>query len=348
MPHITCAFMRNQAISVHNCPKRLLDQVREVMRVKHYSLRTEQAYIRWIKKFILFHDKRPPQEMGEPEVEAFLTWLATEGNVARSTQNQAFNALLFLYREVLKAPLEGRIDAVRSGKKQRLPVVLSRKEVAQLLSAMSGVPQLVSKLLYGTGLRLMECLRLRVKDIDFELNEIRVRNGKGGTDRLVFLPESIKPALREHLERVRLIHQNDLKCGYGEVYLPGALERKYPRAGKDWIWQYVFPSIKLSKDPRSGITRRHHMDPSTLDRAIKKAAVLAGINKRVSSHTLRHSFATHLLQRGTDIRTIQSLLGHKDISTTMIYTHVLRQMSPRIKSPLDMLVERALSSKEGE
>ncbi|HDG98101.1 MAG TPA: integron integrase, partial [Desulfobacterales bacterium] len=280
-------------------------------------------------------------EMGEPEVEAFLTWLATEENVAKSTQNQAFNALLFLYREVLKTPLEGRIDAVRSGKKQRLPVVLSREETAQLLSAMSGVPQLVAKLLYGTGMRLMECLRLRVKDIDFELNEIRVRNGKGGTDRLVFLPESIKPTLREHLERVKLIHQNDLSKGHGEVYLPGALARKYPKAGKQWIWQYVFPSIKLSKDPRSGVIRRHHMDPSTLDRAIKRAAKLAGINKRVSSHTLRHSFATHLLQSGTDIRTIQNLLGHKDISTTMIYTHVLRKMSPKIKSPLDMLTEES-------
>ena len=331
--------MQNQVVSIRNRPKRLLDQVREVMRVKHYSIRTEQAYIRWIKKFILFHGKRHPGELGEPEVEAFLTWLATERNVAKSTQNQAFNALIFLYREVLRAPLEGRIDAVRSGKKQRLPVVLSKDETARLLSAMSGVPQLVAKLLYGTGLRLMECLRLRVKDVDFELNEIRVRSGKGDTDRLVFLPETIKPSLQEHLERVRLIHQNDLKQGYGEVYLPGALERKYPNAKKDWVWQYVFPSIKLSKDPRSGAIRRHHMDPSTIDRAIKRAARLAGIEKRVSAHTLRHSFATHLLQTGTDIRTIQSLLGHKDISTTMIYTHVLRQISPQIKSPLDMLAE---------
>ena len=309
------------------------------MRVKHYSIRTEQAYINWIRKFILFHGKRHPREMGEPEVEAFLTWLATEGNVAKSTQNQAFNALIFLYREVLKAPLEGRIDAVRSGKQRRLPVVLSKEETARLLNAMTGVPQLMAKLIYGTGLRLMECLRLRVKDIDFELNEIRVRNGKGGTDRLVFLPETLKMALAEHLERVKLIHERDLAQGYGEVYLPNALERKYPKAGKEWIWQYVFPSIKLSRDPRSGVTRRHHMDPSTLDRAIKRAARLAAINKRVSSHTLRHSFATHLLQNGTDIRTIQSLLGHKDISTTMIYTHVLRQMEPKIKSPLDVLFE---------
>jgi len=277
--------------------------------------------------------------MGEPEVEAFLTWLATEGNVAKSTQNQAFNALIFLYREVLQAPLEGRINAVRPGKKQRLPVVLSKEETLRLLNAMSGVPQLMAKLLYGTGMRLMECLRLRVKDVDFELSEIRVRDGKGGTDRLVFLPESIKPALKEHLERVRLIHERDLSEGYGEVYLPEALARKYPRAGKEWIWQYVFPSTRLSRDPRSNAVRRHHMDPSTLDRAIKRAAKLAGIDKRISSHTLRHSFATHLLQVGTDIRTIQSLLGHRDISTTMIYTHVLRQMSPKIKSPLDMLTQ---------
>ena len=331
--------MRNQVISIYNRPKRLLDQVREVMRVKHYSIRTERAYIGWIKKFILFHGKRHPREMGEPEVEAFLTWLATEGNVAKSTQNQAFNALIFLYREVLQAPLEGRINAVRPGKKQRLPVVLSKEETLRLLNAMSGVPQLMAKLLYGTGMRLMECLRLRVKDVDFELSEIRVRDGKGGTDRLVFLPESIKPALKEHLERVRLIHERDLSEGYGEVYLPEALARKYPRAGKEWIWQYVFPSTRLSRDPRSNAVRRHHMDPSTLDRAIKRAAKLAGIDKRISSHTLRHSFATHLLQAGTDIRTIQSLLGHRDISTTMIYTHVLRQMSPKIKSPLDMLTQ---------
>ena len=331
--------MQNQVVSIYNRPKRLLDQVREVMRVKHYSIRTERAYIGWIKKFILFHGKRHPREMGEPEVEAFLTWLATEGNVAKSTQNQAFNALIFLYREVLQAPLEGRINAVRPGKKQRLPVVLSKEETLRLLNAMSGVPQLMAKLLYGTGMRLMECLRLRVKDVDFELSEIRVRDGKGGTDRLVFLPESIKPALKEHLERVRLIHERDLSEGYGEVYLPEALARKYPRAGKEWIWQYVFPSTRLSRDPRSNAVRRHHMDPSTLDRAIKRAAKLAGIDKRISSHTLRHSFATHLLQVGTDIRTIQSLLGHRDISTTMIYTHVLRQMSPKIKSPLDMLTQ---------
>ena len=318
-------------------PRKLLDQVRDVMRVKHYAFRTELSYISWIKRFILFHQKRHPNDMGEPEVEAFLTWLAVEKNVAKSTQNQAFNALIFLYREVLKRPLEGRVDAVRSRKKQRLPVVMSKEETHRVLSAMNGTTQLMAKLLYGSGLRLMECIRLRVKDIDFELNEIRVHSGKGDKDRLVPLPESIKTALKTHLERVKLIHEHDLAEGNGEVYLPQALARKYPKAGKEWEWQYVFPSHKISLYPRKNVMRRHHMDPSSLDRAIKRAVKLAGIVKRVSSHTFRHSFATHLLQTGTDIRTIQSLLGHNDVSTTMIYTHVLRQGGQGVKSPLDTL-----------
>ena len=318
-------------------PRKLLDQVRDVMRVKHYAFRTELSYISWIKKFILFHQKRHPNDMGEPEVEAFLTWLAVEKNVAKSTQNQAFNALIFFYREVLKRPLEGRVDAVRSRKKQRLPVVMSKEETHRVLSAMNGTTQLMAKLLYGSGLRLMECIRLRVKDIDFELNEIRVHSGKGDKDRLVPLPESIKTALKTHLERVKLIHEHDLAEGNGEVYLPQALARKYPKAGKEWEWQYVFPSHKISLYPRKNVMRRHHMDPSSLDRAIKRAVKLAGIIKRVSSHTFRHSFATHLLQTGTDIRTIQSLLGHNDVSTTMIYTHVLRQGGQGVKSPLDTL-----------
>ena len=318
-------------------PRKLLDQVRDVMRVKHYAFRTELSYISWIKKFILFHQKRHPKDMGETEVEAFLTWLAVEKNVAKSTQNQAFNALIFFYREVLKRPLEGRVDAVRSRKKQRLPVVMSKEETHRVLSAMSGTTQLMAKLFYGSGLRLMECIRLRVKDIDFELNEIRVHSGKGDKDRLVPLPESIKTALKTHIERVKLIHEHDLAEGNGEVYLPQALARKYPKAGKEWEWQYVFPSHKISLYPRKNVMRRHHMDPSSLDRAIKRAVKLAGIIKRVSSHTFRHSFATHLLQTGTDIRTIQSLLGHNDVSTTMIYTHVLRQGGQGVKSPLDTL-----------
>ena len=324
-----------QELYHHNKPRKLLDQARDVMRVKHYAFRTEGTYVGWIKRFILFHDKKHPNEMGEPEVEAFLTWLAVEKQVSKSTQNQAFNALIFLYREVLKCPLEGRIDAVRSSKKQRLPIVMSKDETHRVLSAMNGITQLMAKLLYGSGLRLMECIRLRVKDIDFEINEIRVHSGKGDKDRLVPLPESIRPALQIHLERVKLIHEHDLAEGYGNVYLPNALARKYPNAGKEWEWQYVFPSGKLSLDPRKNVMRRHHMDPSSLDRAIKRAVKLAGITKRVTSHTFRHSFATHLLQTGTDIRTIQSLLGHNDVSTTMIYTHVLRQGGQGVKSPLD-------------
>lgn len=314
-----------------------MDQVSDVMRLKHYAFRTEQTYVSWIKRFIFFHDKKHPKEMGEPEVEAFLTWLAVEKHVSKSTQNQAFNALIFLYREVLKKPLEGRIDAVRSSKKQRLPIVMNKEETQRVLSGMNGTTQLMAKLLYGGGLRLMECIRLRVKDIDFEINEIRVHSGKGDKDRLVPLPKSIKPSLKIHLERIKLIHEDDLSKGCGEVYLPNALDRKYPRAGKEWGWQYVFPSSKLSHDPRKKVIRRHHMDPSTLDKAIKRAVKLAGITKHVTSHTFRHSFATHLLQTGTDIRTIQSLLGHNDLSTTMIYTHVLRQGGQGVKSPLDSL-----------
>jgi integron integrase len=292
--------MKKQGIHSRKKPRKLLDQLRDIMRLKHYSIRTERSYTSWIKRFILFHDKRHPKDMGEPEVEAFLTWLAVDRKVANSTQNQAFNALIFLYRDVLKRPLEGRVNAVRSRKKQKLPIVMSKDETLRILRAMNGTTQLMAKLLYGSGLRLMECIRLRVKDIDFEINEIRVHSGKGDRDRLVPLPESVKPALGTHLERVKLIHENDISKGYGEVYMPNALDRKDPKAGKEWGWQYVFPSSKLSQDPRKKVMRRHHMDPSTLDRAIKRSVKLAGIEKRVTSHTFRHSFATHLLQTGTE------------------------------------------------
>lgn len=314
-----------------------MDQIRDRIRVKHYSIRTERAYMGWIKRYILFHDKKHPRDMSVPEVEAFLTWLAVDREIAKSTQNQALNALVFLYKQVLELPLTGRIDAVRSRKKQRLPVVMDVDETQRMLNAMNGTTQLMAKLLYGSGLRLLECLRLRVKDLDFQINEIRVRSGKGDQDRLVPLPQSIQSVLTAHLERVKLIHERDLADGFGEVYLPGAMARKYPVAARQWEWQYVFPSIKRSRDPRTNVIRRHHMDPSTLDRAIKKAKKLSGITKRITSHTFRHSFATHLLQSGTDIRTIQSLLGHADISTTMIYTHVLRQAGEGVKSPLDAL-----------
>jgi len=253
--------MKKQGIYSHSRPLKLLDQVRDVMRLKHYSIRTERSYTSWIKRFVLFHDKRHPKDMGEPEVEAFLTWLAVDGNVAKSTQNQAFNALIFLYRDVLKHPLEGRVNAVRSQKKQRLPVVMSKDETQRVLRAMNGTTQLMAKLLYGSGIRLMECMRLRVKDIDFEINEIRVHSGKGDRDRLVPLPESVKPALETHLERVKLIHENDIAKGYGKVYMPNALDRKHPKAGKEWGWQYVFPSSKLSQDPRKNknMIRHHHI-----------------------------------------------------------------------------------------
>ncbi len=319
-------------------PKKLLDRTREVLRLKHYSLRTEEAYVGWITRYILFHGKRHPQEMGAREIEEFLTHLAVEGNVAASTQNQAFNALLFLYRHVLGISLEDqKIDAVRANKKRKIPVVLTREEVQRVLSCMKGTSQLMAKLLYGSGLRLMECLRLRVHDLDFQMNEISVRDGKGEKDRITIFPVSIQPPLREHLERVQLLHEEDMAAGRGSVCLPYALDRKYPNAAKEWGWQYVFPADGLSTDPRSGVLRRHHVHETTLQKAVFQAVRRAGVVKKAGCHTFRHSFATHLLMDGVDIRSIQELLGHEDISTTMIYTHVLREMGvQRIKSPLDI------------
>jgi integron integrase len=314
---------------------RLFDEVRRQLRLKHYSLRTEQAYVGWIRRFIVASERRHPREMGGAEVEAFLSRLAVEGNVAAGTQNQALSALLFLYRVVLGIELPWMESIVRAKRPRRVPTVLSRDEVQRLLASMDGRPWLVASLLYGTGMRLMECLRLRVKDVDFARNEITVRDGKGGEDRHVPLPQRLREALTAQIERVRLIHQQDLVDGHGAVWLPHALARKYPSASRESGWQYVFPSSRLSRDPRGGEWRRHHLDEGILQRAVRSARLKAGIVKPATCHTLRHSFATHLLEAGHDIRTIQELLGHKDVATTQIYTHVLNRGGHGVLSPLD-------------
>lgn len=314
--------------------KKLLDEVRDALRLKHYSYRTEVSYVDWIKRYIFYHDVRHPAAMGTAEVQAFLTHLAVEQNVAASTQNQALSALLFLYRNVLHQDL-GTIDALRAQKPKRLPAVLTKEEARLVLDAMAGVHQLMAKLLYGSGLRLMECLRLRVKDVDFSYQQITVRDGKGQKDRVTILPQALVPFLQEHLRGVRRLHGDDLTAGYGTVYLPFALERKYPNANREWIWQYVFPASNRSTDPRSGEERRHHLHESTLQKAVRRAAKKTAVPKRVSPHTFRHSFATHLLEDGYDIRTVQELLGHKDVKTTMIYTHVLNRNGLAVRSPLD-------------
>jgi integron integrase len=315
--------------------KRLLDQVRDTIRLKHYSIRTEEAYVNWIRRFILFHDKRHPKDVGGKEVEAFLTHLAVEGHVAAATQNQALSALLFLYRNVFRKELDYPIAAVRAKQSQHLPAVLTKEETQRVLAQLSGIHRLQAKLLYGSGLRLLECLRLRVKDIDFERRAIIVRDTKGDEDRVTMLPDSLVELLQEHLQRVKRLYQEDFAKGFGAVCLPDALERKYPNASSEWIWQYVFPSDQLSVDPRSGETRRHHLDESGLQKAVRRAAGAAGLDKRVTCHTFRHSFATHLLENHYDIRTVQELLGHKDVRTTMIYTHVLQRGGLAVRSPLD-------------
>ena len=320
-------------------PKKLLDRVRDAIRRKHYSIRTEQAYVRWVKRYILFHGKRHPKDMGAPEIETFLTHLAVEDRVAASTQNQALQALLFLYRKVLRQNLDETIDAVRAKRPARLPTVLTKEEAGAVIGMLSGTHQLMARLLYGSGLRLMECVRLRVKDVDFAQKQIVVRDGKGMKDRVTMLPGVVVDPLRQHLQRVHALHERDLTLGYGSVYMPSALERKYPQAAREWIWQYVFPSRRLSKDPRTGATRRHHIHENTLQKAVKRATHMAGVNKRVTCHTFRHSFATHLLENGYDIRTVQELLGHKDVKTTMVYTHVLNRGGLAVRSPLDDLPE---------
>ena len=317
-----------------HAPK-LLDQVRGKIRLKHYSIRTEQAYVDWIKRFILHFDKRHPRELGAAEVEAFLTHLAVAGNVAAATQNQAKCALLFLYREVLETELPWLDNVERARAPKRLPVVLTREEVQGVLGRLTGTHWLIASLLYGAGLRIMEGLRLRVKDVEFSRREILVRDGKGFKDRVTMLPAALAAPLAEHLERVKALHGRDLAAGRGAVYLPYALERKYPGAARDWAWQYVFPSANLSADPRTGIERRHHLQDQAVQRAMRQAVRDAGVNKPATPHTLRHSFATHLLEGGYDIRTVQELLGHADVSTTMIYTHVLNKGGRGVTSPLD-------------
>ena len=320
---------------IPNPKLKLLDQVSEVMRFKHYALRTETTYRAWIRRYILFHGKRHPREMGAPEVSRFLSDLAGRGRVAASTQNQAFNALLFLYREVLGQEFGPLQDVDRAKRPTRLPVVLTKTEADRVLAGMTGTFRLMATLLYGTGMRLMECVRLRVKDLDFEASQIVVREGKGFKDRVTILPESVKPVLQTHLERVKLLHQQDLSQGGGTVYLPYALERKYPNANREWGWQYVFPAASLSRDPRSKAVQRHHVNEQGLQRAVKDAVRLAGIHKPASCHSLRHSFATRLLENGYDIRTVQEILGHANVATTQIYTHVMEKPGLGVRSPVD-------------
>lgn len=318
-------------------PPKLLDQVVAKIRFKHYSRRTELAYTHWIKRYIFFHGKRHPKEMGATEIEAFLSALATDRNVSASTQNLALSALLFLYKEVLEIDLPWLDNITRAKKPRRLPIVLSENEVKRLLACVEGTPGLVARLLYGTGMRLMEALRLRIKDIDFDRREILVRDGKGAKDRVTMLPERLIPSLREHLARRRAIFDTDMAAGQVDVWMHNALERKYPNACREWGWQFFFVANNVSTDPITGVIRKHHQDAKMIQRHVAKAAKLAGISKPVSPHVLRHSFATHLLDNGYDIRTVQELLGHSDVSTTMIYTHVLNKGGRGVKSPLDRM-----------
>ena len=317
---------------------RLLDQVRERIRYLHYSIRTEDAYVHWIRAFVRFHDLRHPAEMGAPEVEAFLSWLASERQVAVATHKQALSALVFLYQRVLGLELPWLDEIGRPKSRLRLPVVLTHAEVARVLEALDPPHRLLAQLLYGTGMRIMEGIRLRVKDVDFERQVLVVREGKGFKDRVVMLPVSLAPALREQLARARVLWAGDRDAGWGGVHMPTALDRKYPRAGSTWNWFWVFPHLQISTDPRSGVQRRHHAPEQTFQRQFKRAVERAGIVKPATPHTLRHSFATHLLQSGYDIRTVQELLGHADVSTTMIYTHVLKLGGGAVRSPLDALV----------
>jgi len=317
---------------------KLMDQVRQVLRYHHYAYRTEQTYCDWILRYIKFHGgKTHPARMGKPEIDAFLSHLATHGRVAASTQRQALNAIIFLYRHVLDQPIEDQLAPVKAKKRSRPPVVMTQAEVQRVMSHMEGTHLLMAKMLYGCGLRLMECVRLRVQDLDFERNMVYVRAAKGGKDRTTLFPKSIQPELRQHLEKVKSLHDEDLAKGHGEVYLPGALARKYPSAAREFRWQYVFPAKTLSRDPRSDALRRHHVLESGLQKAVKTAVNRAGITKSVSCHTFRHSFATHMLENGVNIRVVQELMGHADVKTTEIYTHVMEKDITAVLSPLDRL-----------
>jgi len=336
------AYRRERAKEIFRPkPGKVLDQVREVMRYHHYSIRTEDAYVKWILGYIRFNGTRHPRDMGKPEIERFLSHLAVNRNVATSTQHQAMNAILFFYKHVLDMPLEDHIDAIRSRKRKMLPTVLSQSEIRLLFDCMNGTNELMAKLLYGAGLRLMECIRLRVKDVDFENHQIIVRDGKGGKDRATILPKSVRQDLQFHLKGVRKLFEQDLEQGCADVYLPHALARKFPGASKTWAWQWVFPAKSLSRDPRTGKLRRHHTHETGLQKAVANGAKKAAIDKRVSPHTLRHSFATHMLEAGKDIRRVQELLGHADVRTTMIYTQVMSRNFETLGSPLDDLTGRA-------
>jgi integron integrase len=324
--------------SPSGAPKpKLLDRVREAIRTRHYSRRTEKVYVHWIRRYIFFHGKRHPAEMGAAEVSAFLTSLAVRDKVAASTQNQALSALLFLYREVLAVELPWLDDVVRAKRPQHLPVVLTREEVRTVLQHLDGVPRLMAFLLYGAGLRLLECCRLRIKDVDFGANRIVIRDGKGSKDRVTMLPAAIQAPLSAHIELVRVEHEADLRKSAGWVELPFALARKHPNAGREWAWQWVFPATRFYVDRVTGQRRRHHLHESVLQRAVRDAARVARIGKPATCHTFRHSFATHLLEDGQDIRTVQELLGHRDVSTTMIYTHVLNRGPAGVRSPADRI-----------
>lgn len=319
-------------------PSRLLTQLREAIRLRHYSIRTERTYVDWVKRFIRFHGMKHPATMGAEDVARFLSWLAVERNVAAATQNQALNALVFLYREVLKIELGDITSTVRAKQPKRLPTVFTEREVMDVLSQLEGEHWLMAALLYGSGLRLMECVRLRIKDVDFAYHCIVVRDGKGGNDRVVTLADALADHLRVQIARARALHQRDLLEGYGSVSLPYALVRKYPNAARELGWQYVFPSAQRSIDPRDGVERRHHYDPSGLQKLVRRAILEAGIERRASCHTFRHSFATHLLASGADIRTVQEQLGHRDVRTTQIYTHLLERGASGVISPLNRIL----------